>query len=108
LIVVGLLVMAGGLATMIGMPAAAPAALAWVAMGGALVVLVLVERGRYRSATAERTNALPGPGGGEPEGSPREARFQETGEVFLDPTSGHRMRVLIDPTTGERRYVAEG
>jgi hypothetical protein len=28
--------------------------------------------------------------------------------VFIDPTSGHRMRVLVDPTSGERRYVAEG
>jgi hypothetical protein len=31
-----------------------------------------------------------------------------TSEVFIDPTSGHRMRVLVDPSSGERRYVAEG
>jgi hypothetical protein len=31
-----------------------------------------------------------------------------TSEVFIDPTSGHRMRVVVDPASGERRYVAEG
>ena len=62
---------------------------------------------RYRSDTAERSNAAPGPGGGEPPGRV-EPRFRPTSEVFIDPTSDHRMRVLVDPATGERRYVAEG
>ena len=35
-------------------------------------------------------------------------RFRPTGEVFIDPTSGQRMRVVVDPSSGERRYVAEG
>ena len=26
---------------------------------------------------------------------------------FIDPTSGHRMRVWLDPASGERRYRAE-
>jgi hypothetical protein len=70
-------------------------------------VVVALERSRYRSETAERSNASPGPGGGEPAGA-LEARFRATSEMFIDPTSGHRMRVLVDPATGERRYVAEG
>jgi hypothetical protein len=37
-----------------------------------------------------------------------EPRFQRTSEVFVDPTSGRRMRVWIDPGSGERRYRAEG
>jgi hypothetical protein len=39
---------------------------------------------------------------------PLEARFKPTGELFVDPTSGQRMRVVIDPSNGERRYIAEG
>ena len=64
------------------------------------------------SATAprppRRTARPPGPGGGETPGGPLEPRFRPTAEVFVDPTTGHRMRVLVDPRTGERRYVAEG
>ena len=36
-----------------------------------------------------------------------EAPFRATGEVFVDPTSGHRLRVYLDAATGERRYFAE-
>ncbi len=49
-----------------------------------------------------------GPGGGEPLDAAMEPRFTSTDEVFVDPTSGHRMRVFLDPGTGERRYRAEG
>jgi hypothetical protein len=48
-----------------------------------------------------------GPAGGEPTGPP-EPRFQRTDEVFIDPTSGLRMRVFLDPRSGDRRYVPEG
>src|SRR5829696_6631001 len=75
--------------------------------GALLVVAVAIERQRYRSEHAERTNGAPGPGGGEPAGAV-DPRFRPTAEVFIDPTSGHRMRVAVDPSTGERRYVAEG
>ena len=75
--------------------------------GAFLVIAVAIERQRYRSNAAERTNAAPGPGGGEPAGA-LDPRFRPTSEVFIDPTSGHRMRVVVDPTNGERRYVAEG
>jgi len=79
-----------------------------LAFGAFLVAIPLIERGRYRSAAAERTTAPTGPGGGETAGETIEARFRPTGELFLDPTTGHRMRVLVDPRTGERRYLAEG
>jgi hypothetical protein len=36
-----------------------------------------------------------------------EPRFRPTPEVFVDPTTATRMRVLVDPRTGERRYVAD-
>ncbi|HUQ44396.1 MAG TPA: hypothetical protein VM451_08340 [Candidatus Limnocylindria bacterium] len=76
-------------------------------LGALMVIGVAIERQRYRSIDAERTNAAPGPGGGEPAGGPLDSRFRQTNEVFIDPTSGHRMRVAVDPATGERRYVAE-
>ena len=70
------------------------------------IIAVVLERNRYRSEAAERAGAPTGPGGGE-EG-PLESRFQRTDEVFVDPTSGIRMRVYADLQTGERRYRAEG
>jgi hypothetical protein len=80
----------------------------WVlAFGAFLVVVPLVERQRYRSEAAEKSVAPIGPGGGETADTPVEARFRATGEVFVDPTTGHRMQVLADPRTGERRYVAD-
>ena len=108
LIVVGLLLMLGGLALIVGLPSGgAFAGLQLGAIGGFLVIVVALERQRYRSAAAEQTNATPGPGGGEPASGPIESRFRPTGEVFIDPTTGHQMRVLVDPASGERRYVAE-
>jgi hypothetical protein len=107
LIVAGLAAMVLGIVAMVSNPALAPAALWWVALGGLLVVAVAAERQRYRSEAAERKNAPAGPGGGERPSESLEPRFRPTNEVFLDPTSGHRMRVLVDPSTGERRYVAE-
>jgi hypothetical protein len=108
LVVAGLLLMLAGLAVIVALPSAgAFVGLQLAGFGAFLVVIVLLERQRYRSASAERTNAPAGPGGGEPVGSV-DARFRPTAEVFEDPTTGHRMRVVVDPATGERRYVAEG
>ena len=104
---VGILVMVLGLMAIVSLPGTGLAGLWWVAIGGFLVVVVAAERQRYRSAAAERENAPPGPGGGETSGAPIDDRFRATNEVFIDPTTGHRMRVLVDPATGERRYVAE-
>ncbi|HEY3524110.1 MAG TPA: hypothetical protein VGK63_10415 [Candidatus Limnocylindrales bacterium] len=74
---------------------------------GGVAVLVVLERQRYRSAAAERSGGSPGPGGGEDASHPLESRFRATDEVFLDPTTGRRMRVWLDDRTGERRYRAE-
>ena len=108
LVVVGFLSMLAGLGIIAAVPALGPAVgLQAVGFGAFLVVIVLIERHRYRSASAEHTNAPPGPGGGEPAGTPLEPRFRPTSELFIDPTTGQRMRVVIDPTNGERRYIAE-
>ena len=88
----------------------------WVTLvGAALLVSLAIERNRYRSEEADRSFEPVGPGGGEPggpgggqPGSQLEPRFRPTEETFVDPTSGHRMRVYLDRRTGERRYVAEG
>ena|SRR5437867_1022852 len=107
LVILGALMMFGGLILIVsGLPATIPG-LELLALGAFLVIVVAIERSRYRSDAAERSNAAPGPGGGEPAGGPLEPRFRPTAEVFIDPTTGHRMRVVVDPTTGERRYVAE-
>lgn len=78
-----------------------------VAVGGFLVVVALIERGRYRSEATEHASHPTGPGGGEAVAEPIESRFRRTPEAFIDPTSGRHMRVFVDPTSGERRYVAE-
>ena len=79
----------------------------WATILGVVIVLaVVLERQRYRSEEADRTFEPVGPGGGEPVGS-IEPRFRPTEELFVDPTTGHQMRVHVDPRTGERRYVAE-
>ena len=78
-----------------------------VLFGAALIVGALLERMRYRSDAVDRSAVPTGPGGGEPLDEPLEPRFAPTPEVFVDPTSGHRMRVFMDASTGERRYRAE-
>ncbi len=76
-------------------------------IGVACIVSIGLERIRYRSAAAE-VPATVGPPGGEPGGTALDSRFQPTNEVFVDPTSGTRMRVFLDRDTGERRYQPEG
>ena len=107
LVVLGVLAMLGGLALIVGGEPFGVAGLQLVAVGAFLVIVVAIERSRYRSEAAERANATPGPGGGEPAGQ-LEPRFRPTAEMFIDPTTGLRMRVVVDPGSGERRYVAEG
>jgi hypothetical protein len=77
-----------------------------VVMGGVMLIASVLERSRYRSEAAERAMEAAGPGGGETAGDV-EPRFRPTEEVFVDPTTQRRMRVLLDARTGERRYVAE-
>jgi hypothetical protein len=101
---VGIVLMVGGL-LVVG-AGVWPAGIWSIVVGAVLLVAVAFERSRYRSEAAERTDAPPGPGGGEP--SAPLAPFRPTDEVFVDPTSGHRLRVYLNPATGERRYHAEG
>lgn len=104
----GFLLMLGGLGIIAAVPAVGPwIGLQAVGFGAFLVVIVLIERHRYRSAAAENSSGPTGPGGGEPADSQVESRFRLTSERFIDPTTGVPMRVLVDPTNGERRYVAE-
>ncbi len=55
--------------------------------GAIVVAAVLFERGRYRPSIT--------PGG----------TWQETGERFVDPTTGQLMKVRYNPDTGARDYV---
>jgi hypothetical protein len=104
--VVGAGMMLGGLATIALGPVLGIPGLWLLGTGGALVVASILERTRYRSEAAERASEPPGPGGGETDDT-LEPRFRRTDEVFVDPSSRRRMRVLLDARTGERRYVAE-
>jgi hypothetical protein len=58
-------------------------------VGGVLLGAAFFEKGRYRARDDQ------------PE---RPAGLQPTNEVFLDPTTGERIRVWFDPNTGFRRY----
>ena len=107
LVVVGILSMLLGLGIIVGLRDVGILGLQLVGFGAFLVVIVTIERHRYRSDHAERGNDPAGPGGGEPLGA-LEPRFKPTSELFIDPTTGQRMRVVIDPANGERRYIAEG
>lgn len=55
--------------------------------GAIVVAAVLFERGRYHPTVT--------PGGS----------WQETGERFVDPTTGQLMKVRYNPETGARDYV---
>jgi hypothetical protein len=101
--ILGALLMLGGL---LGLMAGAWADGLWAAVtGGVILVAVVLERARYRSEGAKGSAGPAGPGGGE---ATRPATpFRPTDELFIDPTSGHRLRVYLNPATGERRYFAE-
>jgi hypothetical protein len=109
LVLVGGLIALGGLLALVAGPETALPGLWSVAVGLFLVAMAVIERARYRSEAAEKDNAPAGPGGGEIlDVEPViAAAFSRTDEVFVDPSSGHRMRVFINARTGERRYVAE-
>jgi hypothetical protein len=104
--IVAILMLIGGLGLIATGVEAGLSGLWLCAVGAVLLVALAIERNRYRSEAAERRMEPIGPGGGEPSGQ-LEPRFQRTAETFVDPTTGHRMRVFVDPRTGERRYMAE-
>jgi hypothetical protein len=101
----GIMMFAGGLALVASGTPAAVSGIWAIAIGTATMIVTLIQRNRYRSESAERSHDDPGPGGGDT-GHP-DSRFVPTGEVFLDPTTRHLMRVYVDSRTGERRYRAE-
>ncbi len=87
-VIAGLLIAVGLLAIAIGQVLSG----AWtLLLGLAGAVAVLYEQRRYG---AEQPPDV-------------EARFRPTEEVFVDPSTGRRMRVHIDPHSGERRYLPE-
>ncbi len=106
-VVFGVLLVFGGVASVAAGRTTAISGVWLVVVGLVLIAAAIVERFRYRSEVAERSGLPGGPGGGEPESEPLETRFQRTEEVFVDPTSGRRMRVWLDGQSGERRYRAE-
>jgi hypothetical protein len=106
-ILCGILLVALGLVLFATEPSLPISGLITAAIGVALIVGALIERMRYRSASAEFGAAAPGPGGGEPTDQPMDPRFRRTDERFIDPTTSTSMRVWLDPATGERRYRAE-
>jgi hypothetical protein len=60
----------------------------YLLVNGVIVVAALLfERGRYRPQVTE---------GG---------RWQETGERFIDPSTGQLMKVRYNPQTGARQYL---
>jgi hypothetical protein len=63
----------------------------WQALAIGVIVLIgtLFERWRYRRIE-QRPNG----------------DWQQTGEQFIDPSTGDPVEVMFDPGTGERRYVA--
>jgi hypothetical protein len=104
-VVVGALMVPTGLAAVGQGGTAALAGAGLIVIG--LGLIFAGERRRYRSESSERFVLPIGPGGGEPPRDRLENRFQRTDERFVDPTSGHTMRVWLDRTSGERRYLAE-
>jgi hypothetical protein len=83
----GLLAILGGLAAVAY--GVALAGIWGVIVGGVLLGAAFFEKGRYRA----RDDQPERPGGSQP-----------TNEVFVDPTTGERIRVWFDPNTGLRRY----
>jgi hypothetical protein len=88
------LILAYGIVAVIGAVALAAAGILtglvfYLFVNGVIVVAaLLLERGRYRP---------PVDAGG---------RWQETGERFIDPSTGQLMKVRYNPQTGARDYVA--
>jgi hypothetical protein len=106
-IIFGVLLAIAGLASVATGGTMTISGLTLVVVGLGLIVAAVVERFRYRSEVAERSGLPIGPGGGEPQGERLDPRFDRTDEIFVDPTSGRRMRVWLDRVNGERRYRAE-
>jgi hypothetical protein len=75
----------------IGLVACGVHAPGWQALVTGVIVLIgtLFERWRYRRIE-----------------EPPQGDWQQTGEQFIDPSTGDPVEVMFNPRTGERRYVA--
>jgi hypothetical protein len=73
-----------GACTHSGWPALVPGSLGLLVLGG-----TLFERVRYRPLQ----DTAPGPG------------WTDTGERFVDPTTGDHVAVFFNPVNGDRQYV---
>jgi hypothetical protein len=93
---VAALMVVGGLATLMFGGEVAPTGVWPLVLGVLGIIAAVFERPRYRSEEAA-PHADAGSGG-----------YRPTEEVFVDPTSGQRMRVWVDPASGERSYRREG
>ena len=111
LVLVGVMLVALGLWTVAygneGDPGLVIVGILTISFGVVFIGVLAFERMRYRSAATEIPTSVGSPGG-EVSGEPLEPRFQPTSEVFIDPSSGKRMRVFADPASGERRYKIDG
>ena len=82
----GVLALVGGVA--LAAAGVLTALVFYLCVNGAIVIAALLfERGRYRPTIT--------PGG----------TWQETGERFVDPSTGQLMKVRYNPQTGARDYV---
>ncbi len=87
-IVAGIFIAVGLVTIAVGQPLSG----AWTLILGVVgIVVVLYERRRYR---AEPASGVRG-------------RVRPTDEVFVDPSTGERLRVHIDPESGERHYLPD-
>ena len=78
----------------------APLILTYAIVNAGIVVIVLVlERPRYRSEAEETGRRATGPSADRPPPG-----LAPSDEVFIDPTTGDRVRVWVDAASGERRY----
>ncbi len=89
LIGIGVLALAGGLASLT--TGAFPPALVFACWGAVLVAGIVFERVIYKR-TLDRS---PGPA------------WQRTTERFVDDTTGRPVTVYVEPASGERAYVQE-
>ncbi len=83
----GLCLIAGGIVMLLA-AGAGGASVVPMFMGALIVIGTIFEARRYRAKSSAPASA-----------------WQQTGERFVDPTSGKLLEVRYNPETGEREYV---
>ena len=107
LLIAGVVMVVAGLAAMAsGDPGGLFGGIILIGCAVPLFVGAAWENARYRARENAGLSSPYGPGG-VPTGEALDPRFRATSEVFIDPSTGARMRVYADAATGERRYRAE-